>query len=285
MSKYTTLESTIRALGQHVARKHKVDDKTVPTIATVATPGQEPIAQLPTDGPETEFVAVRNKHAQIKHKIIDESNPGVNEMDRIEKVSPSFLEALKKVQENGAELSEKKKMTKADIAALKHPKGKIDANDLAALRAGEHKKKVDEEAEQIDESLTAAHKTAITKHVKKMWGKGDISFDKQDGKHFVSHSDGVQTQVHSIHMKKGVPHVTHFMSMDEETLDEAQFISIQKGMDKKRIRNNPYEIMRARKEGWAIQEETLEETEQIDELFQEVIWEMLDAGYEILDES
>jgi hypothetical protein len=275
---------------------------------------------------------------------------------------------LKQVQENEKELTEKKKMTKADIAALKEPKGKIDANDLAALRAGEHKKKVDEEtieeakhnntpagvecpvcgmkacptvkeeAEQIDEAaaaLSPEHKTAITAHVKKMWGKGKVTFDHSDGMHTVSHSDGVQTHVHSIRMKGGKAHVTHFMDMDEETveegvrslakssrtlalkkkslhasrrvskasykppgtpskedmrkagedavrkftalgrkitreevedeietLDEAQFIVIQKGMEKKRIRNNPAEIMQARKDGWAINEEA----EQVDEV-------------------
>jgi hypothetical protein len=88
------------------------------------------------------FRISRDKRAQRKLKIIDDQyNPGVNEMDRIENVSPSFLEALKKVQENATELEEKKKMTKADIAALKEPKGKFDEKDLAALRAGEHKKR------------------------------------------------------------------------------------------------------------------------------------------------
>lgn len=255
------------------------------------------------------FKITRDKKGQRKLKIIDdEFNLGVEKMDRIEKVSVSFLEALKQVKSNAEALEEKKKMTKADIAALKEPKGKFDEKDLAALRNKEHlKKKVEEEVEQIDEmedddgwyshkemhgskavskedwkkgyrlnakgekvkksneeveqvdeSLNAAHKTAITKHVKKMWGKGEISFDKQDGNHFVSHSDGIQTHVHSINMKKGVPHVTHFMSMDEsvEQIDEAQFIVIQKGMEKKRIRNNPVDVMKARKDGWAIQEET-----------------------------
>lgn len=41
-----------------------------------------------------------------------------------------------------------------------------------------------------------------------------------------------------------------------ETLDEAQFVFITKGSERKRIRNNPIEIARARKEGWAITEET-----------------------------
>ena len=93
------------------------------------------------------FRITRDKKGQRKLKIIDdEYNLGATRMDRIENVSPSFLEALKQVQENENELLEKKKMTKADIAALKEPKGSIDANDLAALRAGEHKKKKVEEA-------------------------------------------------------------------------------------------------------------------------------------------
>jgi hypothetical protein len=160
----------------------------------------------------SKFRISRDKRAQRKLKIIDDQyNPGVNEMDRIEKVSPSFLEALKKVQENALELAEKKKMTKADIAALKHPKGKIDANDLAALRAGEHKKKVAEEAKKHNNT-----------------------------------PKGIECPVCGM---EACPPVK------EETLDEAQFIVIQKGMDKKRIRNNPYEIMRARKDGWVVNED------------------------------
>jgi LysM repeat protein len=73
-----------------------------------------------------------------------------------------------------------------------------------------------EEVEQIDEALSAEHKTAIKAHVKGMWGKGEVAFGSQGGKDFVSHSDGIQKHVHSIHYKKGVPHVTHFLSMDEE---------------------------------------------------------------------
>jgi len=73
-----------------------------------------------------------------------------------------------------------------------------------------------EEVEQIDEALSAEHKAAIKAHVKGMWGRGEVAFGSQGGKDFVSHSDGIQKHVHSIHYKKGVPHVTHFLSMDEE---------------------------------------------------------------------
>lgn len=47
--------------------------------------------------------------------------------------------AYKAVLTEGVESLEEKKMTKGDIAALKHPKEKITGDDLAALRAGEHK--------------------------------------------------------------------------------------------------------------------------------------------------
>lgn len=50
---------------------------------------------------------------------------------------------------NSVDLTEKKHMTKADIAGLKEPKDKIDADDLEALRNKEHLKK--EEVEQLDE--------------------------------------------------------------------------------------------------------------------------------------
>jgi len=102
------------------------------------------------------------------------------------------------------------------------------SRSMQKVHAGDE---VEMNGEQINEaaSLTADHKNAITKHIKKMWGKGEINFDKQDGKHFVSHSDGIQTHVHSIHMKKGVPHVTHFMSMDEsvEQIDELKKSALQ----------------------------------------------------------
>jgi hypothetical protein len=80
-------------------------------------------------------------------------------------------------------------------------------------------KEVAEEIEYIDEAaggLPAEHKKAIANHVKKMWGKGTVTFDKQDGKHFVTHNDGIESQVHSIHMKGGKAHVTHFMTVQEE---------------------------------------------------------------------
>ena len=75
---------------------------------------------------------------------------------------------------------------------------------------------VQEEVEQIDEALSADHKSAIKAHIRGMWGRGEVAFGSQGGREFVSHSDGIQKRVHSIHMKKGVPHVTHFLSMDEE---------------------------------------------------------------------
>jgi hypothetical protein len=195
------------------------------------------------------FHISRDKRAQRKLKIIDDQyNPGVNEMDRIENVSPSFLEALKKVQENALELEEKKKMTQADIAALKEPKGKFDEKDLAALRAGEHKKKkVDEEAEQIDELQGYQNKTgqkALHKAHERASNRLSTAADKKDIKTVKKYSNVMKNAWDRM---KG---------MDEETLDEAQFIVIQKGMDKKRIRNNPVEIMKARKDGWAINEDT-----------------------------
>jgi len=55
---------------------------------------------------------------------------------------------------NPVELTEKKHMSKADIAKLKEPKDKIDADDLEALRNKEHLKK--EEVEQVDEVVGLA---------------------------------------------------------------------------------------------------------------------------------
>lgn len=243
------------------------------------------------------FKISRDKRAQRKLKIIDDQYiPGVTEMDRIENVSPSFLEALKQVQANAQELEEKKKMTKADIAALREPKGSIDAGDLAALRAGEHKKKM--KTEEKEES--AAHEKAEKKHNNTPEGvecpvcgmkacptvkeeaedidEGVRSIRKatrsmNDRKKAVDASRRLSKKAYTppgtpskAEMRaKGSEAVKAFLAkggkirkeeVDLEELDEAQFIVIQKGMEKKRIRNNPADIMQARKEGWAINEES-----------------------------
>ena len=105
---------------------------------------------------------------------------------------------------------------------------------------------VQEEVEQIDEALSADHKSAIKAHIRGMWGRGEVAFGSQGGREFVSHSDGIQKHVCSIHMKKGVPHVTHFLSMDEEVevgMDEdydfkkAGLSRLQKDMAKKDMKS------------------------------------------------
>lgn len=63
---------------------------------------------------------------------------------------------------NAVNLQEKKHMTKADIAGLKEPKDKIDADDLEALRNKEHLKK--EEVEQIDELTGKGKLAGMKKH-------------------------------------------------------------------------------------------------------------------------
>lgn len=63
---------------------------------------------------------------------------------------------------NPVELTEKKHMSKTDIAKLKEPKDKIDADDLEALRNKEHLKK--EEVEQVDEVRAIQGKHASVTH-------------------------------------------------------------------------------------------------------------------------
>lgn len=63
---------------------------------------------------------------------------------------------------NAVDLTEKKHMTKADIAGLKEPKDKIDADDFEALRNKEHLKK--EEVEQIDELTGKGKLAGMKKH-------------------------------------------------------------------------------------------------------------------------
>jgi len=100
----------------------------------------------------------------------------------------------------------------------RHVGKKFDPDDLyPGKRQNRFYQDIDEET--LDEAaggLPAEHKKAIANHVKKMWGKGTVTFDKQDGKHFVTHNDGIESQVHSIHMKGGKAHVTHFMTVQEE---------------------------------------------------------------------
>lgn len=87
--------------------------------------------------------------------------------------------------------------------------------------------KTNEEVEQIDEALSADHKKAVANHLKKMWGKGTVSFDKQDGNHFATHNDGIESQVHSVSKKGGKLHVAHFMTVQEEVeFSEAELAHI-----------------------------------------------------------
>jgi hypothetical protein len=115
------------------------------------------------------------------------------------------------------------------VAGYKKPESKVYQNTGKSSIALKN-----EEVEYIDEAaggLPAEHKKAIANHVKKMWGKGTVTFDKQDGKHFVTHNDGIESQVHSIHMKGGKAHVTHFMTVQEEVeqIDELKGYQGKKG--------------------------------------------------------
>lgn len=76
-----------------------------------------------------------------------------------------------------------------------------------------------EEVEQLDEAafkLTDAHKKAITTHLNRNIGKGKVTFHKEHGGHFATHSDGIQSTVHHIQMKNGKMTLSHFMTMDEQ---------------------------------------------------------------------
>lgn len=105
------LMETIRAMGVNTPRPG-TDDTTVPTVK-----GDMPTGEI-TPNPADKYQAVKNRMAQVKTKIIDdEYKPGEANMPQ-EKVSASFLEALKQVQTNAAELSEKKKKAKPDFLDL-----------------------------------------------------------------------------------------------------------------------------------------------------------------------
>ena len=92
----------------------------------------------------------KNKHhknMQNRMHRIDDSYqiPGEKPMSTADKPTSKFMDAMTQVLANEAEIMEKKKMTKGDIAALAGDPKNIDAEDFAALRAKKHLKK--EEAE------------------------------------------------------------------------------------------------------------------------------------------
>lgn len=377
--KHGHVKASLEHIKKYVDTQVDPKDEVTPedVAKRFATPSKEYQTDVKADADIdniAKFKITRDKKGQRKLKIIDdEYNLGATKMDRIEKVSPSFLEALKQVQENEIDIVEKKKMTKADIAALKEPKGSIDAKDLAALRAGEHKKKVEEgmKKEEIElEEAKATHnytpkgvecpvcgmeacppkpstneevalqtfaeavrsiarasrtwadkKTSTDiakKHSKKgytppgtpskaeMRAKGAEALKaflakggkirKEEVEEF-DEGVGVRNQVRKAILvgaksaKSDAEHeinkniITKLTGNKEtaktygtarkmvaneevEELDEAQFIVIQKGMNQKRIRNNPAEIMQARKDGWAIREEveTVDEANELKNL-------------------
>ena len=145
--------------NKHEDTSNTKDDVSPEDIAKAyATPPKEYQSDVKSDSDIdniSKYRIARDIKAQRKLKIIDdEYHPGETKMD---KPTSAFLAALEQVAKNAQDISEKKKMTKADIAALEDPKDKFDEKDLAALRAGKHKMKneetVEEEIEQIDELI------------------------------------------------------------------------------------------------------------------------------------
>jgi hypothetical protein len=235
------------------------------------------------------FRISRDKRAQRKLKIIDDQfYPGVTNMDRIENVSPSFLEAMKQVQANEKELAEKKligKQHKLD----KNKNGELDAHDFELLRGKKSKMKAEDVSEAKQHNYTPEGINCPVCGMKACPPKAEMNEDNEldegrmpasvikhktdlanmsDEDFAEKHGDKTEKQLRDLAArhgygwnaatKTGSDHYVKRVAKgkkaetNEETLDEAQFVFIKKGMTRRRIRNNPVEIDRARKGGWAI---------------------------------
>jgi len=114
---------------------------------------------LPQNKPVTlkdvEQINKEKHHKNMQNKIhrIDDSYqlPGEKPMSTADKPTSKFMDAMTQVLANEAEIMEKKKMTKGDIAALAGDPKNIDAEDFAALRAKKHLKK-----EEVEPKKTKA---------------------------------------------------------------------------------------------------------------------------------
>lgn len=239
---------TIRAKGVNTPRPG-TDDTTVPTVQ-----GDMPAGKIEPN-PADNYKAVKNRMAQVKNKIIDENKTGEVDMPQ-EKVSASFLEALKQVQANAVALDEKKhKKHKTDAVGKEDSDidndGDVDSSDkyLHNRRKAIGKAIAKEEVEQVDEvldtipqrnaywakanaGLDAALKSGDKKTVKKRDKGLDLAYDKTINA-----------------MKKSR------IAKEEVEIEESATVVLRKGGATKRMRYNPATIERMKQEGWVLASE------------------------------
>ena len=116
-------------ISSYVERLNKKTGDITATSQTALTQGSKNNKQTYTDS----ITSVTNP-----------AKPGVNNTKSNRTLITKQVRA--EAKEHNMTLDEKKKMSKADIAALEDPKGTIDAKDFAALRAGKHKTMKEEKA-------------------------------------------------------------------------------------------------------------------------------------------
>jgi hypothetical protein len=183
----------------------------------------------PVDAPE------RTKQQEIQKKIIDEQEKtkmsDAKRFAELQGVSPSLIEAVKKVVSNKPEEEIKGGKTKVDVMPntkdpdmkealhpnqrkldVAPPKGKLTAADFAKLRKEEVALG---EATKIA-PLTDKETTAVKNHLIKKYGKGKVSFNTEHGAHFVSHDDGFEENHHMISRDGGKLKVSHHMTVSNE---------------------------------------------------------------------
>jgi hypothetical protein len=123
---------------------------------------------LPQDKPVTlkdvEQINKDKHHKNMQNRIhrIDDSYQlsGEKPMSTADKPTSKFMDAMTQVLANEAEIMEKKKMTKGDIAALAGDPKNIDAEDFAALRAKKHLKKEEVVSEKTMAPASSADMTS-----------------------------------------------------------------------------------------------------------------------------
>jgi hypothetical protein len=206
-----------RAKAEELAKAGKIKNAAAGQFSW--GPEGEEKKQFQTNIAGERYIAPK-KQTKVEESLLAAFNDVINSK------SPNlFAEAAKK------NASEPKTEKEKSLAALAEPKDKITHKDVLVGRG------VVKEEEQIDEAafkLTDAHKKVITTHLNKNIGKGKVTFDSEDGGHFATHSDGIQSTVHHVQMKNGKLSLSHFMTMDEEVgFSEAElshFASIVEGM-------------------------------------------------------
>jgi hypothetical protein len=172
--------NTIRAKGVNTPRPG-TDDTTVPTVQ-----GDMPAGKVEPN-PADNYKAVKNRMAQVKTKIIDETN-GETTMPQ-DKVSASFFEAINQVRANSVALDEKKhKKNKHGHDAVGHEDadidndGDVDSSDkyLHNRRKAIGKAIAKEEVE-LDEVSTATLQRYKSAASKAMDRASDSAIDKMLG--------------------------------------------------------------------------------------------------------